>query len=150
MSSIQGKIMNKGFSILSCMRKEIKGFTFVEILAAMLFMAIIIPAVIRGMTIANRAGIAAERKRLAAEMADRKLTEIVLDESWREGDQEGTFEDTNETGEEFTLYRWTMETNAWDIDTMRLITVNVYYKVQDQEYPVTLSTLVPEEETTSE
>jgi type II secretory pathway pseudopilin PulG len=142
--------MNKGFSGISYMRKGIKGFTFVEILAAMLFMAIIIPVVIRGMTIANRSGVAAQRKRLAAEMADRKLTEILLDESWRDGDQEGTFQDPNEGEAAYSPYRWTLETNAWDTDAMRLITVNVFYMVQDHEYSVALSTLAPEEETSAE
>lgn len=142
--------MNKGFSGISCLRKGFKGFTFVEILAAMLFMAIIIPVVIRGMTIANRTGVAAERKRLAAQMADRKVTEVMLEESWRDGDQEGTFEDSDESGEGYSPYRWTLETNAWDTDVMRLITVNVFYMVQDREYSVTLSTLAPEEETSAE
>lgn len=142
--------MNKGFSGISYLRKGIKGFTFVEILAAMLFMAIIIPVVIRGITIANRTGIAAERKRLAAEMADRKLTEILLDESWRNGNQEGTFDDPDEDEEASYPFRWTLETNAWDTDTMRLITVNVFYTVQDREYSVKLSTLAPEEETSLE
>ncbi|MBN1903321.1 type II secretion system protein [Candidatus Sumerlaeota bacterium] len=139
--------MNKiSFHIFTMQR----GFTFVEILAAMLFMAIIIPVVIHGMTIANRAGIAAERKRLAAEMADRKLTEILLEESWRDGDQEGTFEETDENGGSYSLYRWSLETNAWEEDAMRLVTTHVFYKVQDREYSVSLSALAPEEETSTE
>ena len=125
-----------------------RGFTFVEILAAMLFMAIVIPVTIQGITIANRAGIVAKRKRLAGELANRKLTEILLEESWRDGDREGAFDDLGE--EQSVSYTWKLSTTAWEEDTMRLITIEVFYKVQEREYSVSLSTLAPETEESTE
>ena len=43
-----------------------RGFTLVEMLAAMAFMAIVIPVVMQAMGIANKAGQVAQRKAIAA------------------------------------------------------------------------------------
>jgi len=118
-----------------------RGFTFVELLAAMLFMAIVIPAALRGIAIANRSGVLAERKRTALALADDKLTETVITRGWLEGDQEGEFEDDSEFPQS-SLYRWSFETGEWEEDSMRLLTVTVFYTVQQREYSVTLSTVV--------
>jgi hypothetical protein len=115
-----------------------RGFTFVETLAAMLFMAIVIPVAVRGVMLANRAGIVAERTRVASQLADSLLTETVVTEGWRDGDQEGDF------GEEWSGYRWVLKDGAWDEDTMRVVSVEVLFEVQDAEYRVRLSTLVEE------
>jgi general secretion pathway protein I len=123
-----------------------KAFTFVEILAAMLFMAILIPATIQGLLISNRAGIVAERKRTAAQLADNKLNEIILTEDWLDGEEEGFFSEDED--EESAIYSWVLEKNAWEYDTMLQITVKVYFNVQDRIYNVSLSTLVEEEEST--
>ena len=117
-----------------------RGFTFVEILAAMLFMAILIPAIMRGLLIANQAGVVAERKRIASRLADRILTEFMVTGNWQNGEQEGDF------GEEWPDYRWILETQAWDEDTMRVVTLQVFYHVQNKEYTVSLSTLAVEED----
>lgn len=116
------------------------GFTFVEVLAAMLFMAIVIPVAVQGLSIATRAGVVAERTRTATQLADGLLTELVVTNEWRNSDSEGDF------GEEWPRYRWTIEEEAWDEDTMRVITATVAYEVQGREYTVQLSTLVDETE----
>ena len=115
-----------------------RGFTLVEMLAAMLFVAIVIPAAARGLILANRAGVVAERKRVAAELADYLLTETIVTEAWTDGYQEGDF------GEEWPEYRWILEEESWDEDTMRVVSVEVLFNVQETEYAVRLSTLVEE------
>lgn len=110
----------------------------------MLFMAIVIPVVVEGMTIAHRAGIVADRSRVAAQLADRLLTEVVLTEQWRDGDQTGEFEP------DFPGYRWSLTTEAWQEDVMRLVWVEVTYVVQGREFSVRLCTLAPEEVSESE
>lgn len=117
-------------------RGAVRGFTFVEVLAAMLFMAIVIPVTFEGITLANRIGVKAARKRVAAELAAQKLNESVVTESWRSGDEAGDFED------EQPGYRWEVSAEDWTDDTMRMLTARVYYKVQEQEYSEELSTLV--------
>ena len=59
-----------------------RAFTFAEILVAMVFVAIVIPVAVEGVLIANRAGTVAERKRVAARLADRLLAELVLTGEW--------------------------------------------------------------------
>ncbi len=66
------------------------------------------------------------------------MTETVVTEGWRDGDQEGDF------GEEWSGYRWVLEDGAWDEDTMRVVSVEVLFEVQGAEYAVRLSTLVEE------
>jgi type II secretory pathway pseudopilin PulG len=111
----------------------------VETLAAMLFMAIVIPVALQGILVANRAGVVAERKRVAARLADNLLTEMVITDNWRDGDTAGDFAD------DWPDYKWIVEDEAWEEDTMRVLSVRVLYRVQEREYEVKLSTLVPEE-----
>jgi prepilin-type N-terminal cleavage/methylation domain-containing protein len=119
--------------------KRKRGFTFIEVLAAMLFMAIVIPVAVRALTLSNRGGVVAERKRVAMRLADTVLTESVITESWRDGEVEGDFEG------EWPGYSWIIEEDEWDEDTMRVITAQVSFDVQGREYSVRLSTLVEEE-----
>ncbi|MFH1742608.1 MAG: type II secretion system protein [bacterium] len=114
------------------------GFTFVEMLAAMVFVAIVIPVAIQGLTVANRAGVLADRKRVAGQLADRILTELTITDEWKYASNEGDF------GEEWPGYRWVFEEEAWEEDTLRLVTVWVLFYVQDREYGVRMSTLVEE------
>jgi len=121
--------------------KERSGFTFAELLAAMLLVAIVVPVAIQGLTLANRAGILANRKRIAGELADNLLNEWVVTDAWRDGLASGEF------GEEWPGYRWVFEENDWEEDdALRLITVRVFFVVQEKEYNASLTTLVEEAE----
>jgi type II secretory pathway pseudopilin PulG len=128
----------------STSRRGRRGFTLVETLAAMLFMAIVIPVAVRGVLLANRAGVVAERTRVASQLADTLLTETIVAELWRDGSQEGDFE------EEWPGYRWVLDTEAWDEDSMRVVRVEILFDVQDREYSVRLSTLAAEEQEEAE
>ncbi|MBI5090998.1 MAG: type II secretion system protein [Candidatus Hydrogenedentes bacterium] len=119
------------------------GFTLVEVLAAMLFMAIVIPVVVEGISIAGRAGVAAERRREAAQLGDEKLTEKVITGEWQDGNQAGDF------GEDHPGFRWELDTSDWDQDTMKVVTLDVIYTVQGVESTERLTTLVSEPTTTS-
>jgi len=114
------------------------GFTLAEVLAAMLFMALVIPVAVQGLLIANRAGVVAERKGVAAGLADQLLNEMVLDDAWQSEDEEGDF------GEDYPGYAWAMGTEAWEEDTMLVLWVEVSFEAQGQVYAVRLSTLVEE------
>ena len=112
------------------------GFTLAEVLAAMLFMAIVIPVAMEGLRIASRAGSVAGRKGVAVQLADSKLNELIVTGQWRNTGQGGTF------GEQWPGYRWAIKNELWSEGAMRLITVEVTYPAQNQEYSVRLSTLV--------
>jgi len=118
-------------------------FTFVEVLAAMLFMAIVIPVALRGLMLSNMVGERAARKRLAAELAVEKLNEAVITRSWADGDQQGDFGD-DEPG-----FTWRVTSADWPEDTMTVVTVEIAYTVQDHEFIERLSTLARKTTTTS-
>lgn len=111
------------------------GFTLVEVLAALLFMAIVIPVAVEGLRIASRAGLVAERKAVAARIADRLLNELLVTGQWQSGLSSGTLrEGPNE-------YRWDLVVDPWELGVLQLLTLQVTYLVQNQEYEVRLSTL---------
>ena len=96
-------------------RRGMAGFTLAEVLAGMLFTAIVIPATVHGLLVANRAGVCACRTRTAVQLADQQLTETVLTDEWRAGETEGDF------GEEYPGFRWVLTDEAWEEDAMRLV-----------------------------
>ena len=117
------------------MRKT-SGFTFAEVLAAMVFLAILVPAIIEGISISSRASVLCERGATAAELAQNKLDELILDGTWASGDAGGDF------GDDWPGYRWETTQSTWDMDAMTLLSVKVSFNVQGQERSVSLSTLV--------
>ena len=113
-------------------------FTLAEVLAAMLFLAIVIPAALEALHVAGLAGEVAARKGAAARLADRLLNETIVTTNWNTGTQGGT---ATEGAEEF---RWTLNNQNWPVDTaagMRLLTAKVIFSAQGHDYSVELSTL---------
>jgi len=113
-------------------------FTLAEVLAAMLFLAIVIPAVVEALHVASLAGEVAARKGTASRIADRILNESIVATNWNTGSQNGT---TAEGAEEF---HWTLNSQNWPVDTtasMHLLTAEVTFSAQGHDYLVRLSTL---------
>jgi type II secretory pathway component PulJ len=121
-------------------RRSTAGFTLAEVLAALLFMAIVIPVAIEGMHIASRAGTVSERKGEAARVAQRLLAETLVTTNWNQAVQGGTL---TEGQRQFT---WTMHSDPWNQDpsqnVIRQLSVEVKFTAQGQEYAVRMSTLV--------
>lgn len=115
------------------------GFTFVEILAAMMFLAILIPTVLGALAISNRAGVMAERSAVAMQLAENRLNELLVDGTWKTGATGGEF------GQEWPGYRWEMTNTTWPEDTMSELTVTVYFQVQGRDQSVQLTTIASEE-----
>ena len=116
------------------------GFTFVEVLAALLFLAIVVPAIVQALTLANRASVMAERHAIAGEFAENKLNEMLLDDTWASAPTS-----SGDFGAAAPGYTWQMKTQNWAADTVNPMTelaVDVTYTVQGHQYSVHLSTLV--------
>ena len=111
-------------------------FTLAEVLAALAFMAIVIPVAMEGLQIANRAGQVGHRKATAARIADRVLNEVIVTGQWRTSTQGGTVQEGQQN------YRWSLRSEPWQQGTMRVVTVQVTYPVQGENYDVNVSTLV--------
>ena len=142
------------------------GFTLAEVLAALLFMAIVIPVAMQGLRVASRAGVVAVRKAEAARVADRLLNESIVTTNWNQSMQSGVVIEDDRS------YRWSLRNEQWNQSltspavsrpmgagltvasqptlnqatanqvTMTLLTVEVSYVVQSQEFNVRESTLV--------
>jgi type II secretion system protein I len=118
-------------------KRACAGFTLAEVLAALVFMAIVIPVAVQGLRIASRAGSVSERKVVAARLAENKLNELIVTGQWQSASQQGT------TEEGWQTYNWRLLSEPWSEDgAMRLVTVVVSVPVQGQDYDLQISTLV--------
>jgi len=124
--------------------KRCAAFTLAEVLAAMLFLAIVIPAAVEALHISSLAGEVAVRKGAAARIADRILNESLVTTNWTGGGQQ------NGTVTDGTLdFRWTLTSQTWPQDAMQLLTAEVKYQAQGKDYSVKLSTLANPQTTTA-
>ena len=111
-------------------------FTLAEVLAAMLFLAIVIPAAVEAMHVASLAGEVAVRKGAATRVADRVLNESLVTTNWNHGAQSGT---ATENGID---YRWTLKSQSWPVQSvLSVVTAEVKFTAQGKDYAVTLNTL---------
>ena len=115
-------------------------FTLAEVLAALVFMAILIPVALEGLSIASRAGEVAARKSEAALVAERILNENVITTNWNSTVQNGTVR------QGIRDFRWTLRNDPWDKDpnqtAIRLLAVEVTFAAQGRDYVVRMNTLV--------
>ncbi len=111
-------------------------FTLAEVLAALVFMAIVIPVAVQGLRIASLAGEMATRKSDAARVAERVLIESIITTNWNKSSLSGVLtEGTHQ-------FRWAIRNDPWTQEPIRLLTVQVAFAVQNKNYDVRLSTLV--------
>lgn len=114
-------------------------FTLAEVLAALLFMAIVLPVAIEGLHIASLAGAVAERKGEAARVAQRVINESLVATNWNTATQTGSITEGQRQ------FRWTLQNDPWNQDpnqtAMRQVSVEVFFTAQNREYSVRLSTL---------
>ena len=125
---------------ISGVKRTCAGFTLAEVLAALVFMAIVIPVALGGLSVASRAGEVAARKSEAALVAERILAENIVTTNWDKTVQNGIVR------QGYRDFRWTLRNEPWSQDpyltTMRLLSVEVTYAAQGRDYAVRLSTLV--------
>jgi len=126
-----GKKRHSSFVI----RHSCAAFTLAEVLAALVFLAILIPVIAECLAIASRAGEVATRKTEAVRVADRILNESIVTTNWNQSSQSGT------VNEGIRQFDWTLNNEPWNQDPIRLLTVQVKYTVQGKDYTVQLSTL---------
>ena len=119
----------------SASRSVASAFTLAEVLAALMFMAIVIPVAVHGLQISSRAGALAERKREAVRVAERILNESIVTTNWNKSSLSGTVMEADRE------YRWTLRTESWSESAMQLLSVEVKFPVQGEDHTVQLSTL---------
>jgi type II secretory pathway pseudopilin PulG len=126
-------------------RKRSPAFTLVEVLASLAFLGILMPVVISALLLSNRAAVTAERRAIAAQLAENELNELLLADAWRSAGSQGNF------GTDWPGYRWELQKNsgASGTGTMTELALDVFFTVQGREQSVELSTLVSSSAATS-
>jgi type II secretory pathway pseudopilin PulG len=118
-------------------------FTLLEMLAAMVFLAILIPAIVGALSISNRTSEITDRRATAAELAENKLDEQLAGNVWQ-----SSATDKGDFGADYPGYRWELSQGTWQGDTtntnnnMTELAVEVFFPVQGKEQSVKLTTLV--------
>jgi hypothetical protein len=123
-----------------------QAFTLAEVLAAMLFLAIVIPVAVEALHVSSLAGEVAARKGAAARIADRVLNESLVTTNWTGSAQNGT------VSEGAIDYRWTLSVQGWPQAqnsvspmnsriSMEMLTAQVTFQAQGKDYSVKLNTL---------
>ena len=113
-----------------------RGFTLIEVMAAIVFMAIVLPVAMRGFSLATSAGDLAKTKAEAAVLAHSKLNEIIVTRIWQNGAMGGDFSPDHPN------YRWSAELKNWDASTLKELDVHVMWGTPGRERTITLSTLL--------
>jgi len=125
-----------------CRNKKVEGchcfggFTFIELLATIVLMGIIMPVAMRSIGLCTRLGGQSRRQIEAASLACTKLTELTSSQDWQTGEKSGDF------GPDWPGYRWTAVVSNWTDSTVSELELAVVWKSQGQERSVLLSTLV--------
>ncbi|HZJ17847.1 MAG TPA: type II secretion system protein [Chthoniobacteraceae bacterium] len=115
-----------------------RAFTFVEVLAALAFLGILVPVVVGALTLANRSGVVSERSLEAAQLGQSRLDELMIANAWTTAETRGDF------GTDWPGYRWELTRAGWEGGDMTELTMDVYFEVQGREREIRLSTLVSE------
>jgi type II secretory pathway pseudopilin PulG len=124
-------------------RRRARAFTLAEVLAALVFMAIVIPVTVQALRVASFAGQVGDRRTVATRVAERVLNEYVVTGLAAGGAQNGVIEEGARS------FRWTLQTEPWNSGSLNLVSVRVAFDVQGEEYDVWLSTLMNESSTTT-
>jgi prepilin-type N-terminal cleavage/methylation domain-containing protein len=117
------------------------GFTFIELLATIVLIGIIMPVAMRSIGLCTRLGGQSRRQIEAASLARTKLTELSVSQDWQTGEKRGDF------GSDWPGYQWTAAVSNWTDSIVSQLDLTVTWQSQGLQRSVTLSTLVyPEDD----
>lgn len=126
---------------LPAANSRLGGFTFVELLATVVLLAIIMPVAMQSIGLCTRVAGLSRRQVEAASLARAKLTELTVTHDWENGTQRGDF------GTDWPGYEWTAAVTNWTDSAVRQLELTVSWRSMGKRRELTLSTLVyPQEE----
>ena len=116
------------------------GFTLVEVLAALLFIGIVLPVIMQGITLSTNVASVARKKTEAAGLAQAKLAELAVSGQWESGNTSGDF------GDAFPGYRWEASADTYvgnsAVTDLVQLEVRVIWRGRGGDESVALTTLV--------
>src|SRR6266487_2607745 len=89
-----------------------RAFTLVEVLAAMVLLAIVLPVAMKGISIATRAAAVSKHRTIAAQLGSSKLQEIIATGQWET--TTNLSGDFTAEGTEYYEYTWTAQLQPWN------------------------------------
>ena len=116
------------------------GFTFIELLATVVLIGIIMPVAMHTIALCASLGGQARRQIEAVSLARTRLTELTASDEWKTSEKAGDF------GDDWPGYRWTAEVLNWTDSTLNQLDLTVFWQSHGKERSVTLSTLVNPED----
>lgn len=125
-------------------RHRAGGLTLLELLAALLLVAVVLPVVMRGLSMATQVGSIARFRGEALALAEAKLAEVIATQAWSTGDATGEFDKA--WIKHVDRYTWELLVDEWSDTSMRHLTVNVHWTQRGREQTVSLATVVAVEE----
>lgn len=117
-----------------------RGFTLMEILAALVLIGVVLPAVMKGLSMASILASDSAHQYEALDLAQSKLAEVLISGQWQTGSETGDFLPEHEE------YGWTMESSDWTQADLKQLEVTVFWERRGRLREVQLTTLVYESE----
>ncbi|WP_186804650.1 type II secretion system protein [Limihaloglobus sulfuriphilus] len=111
------------------------GFTLVEVMAAMLLIALIMPVAMKGVSLAVSLGSQTRNRLTALELAENALAQAVLEQSWQGGESAGNQRRFN------VEYSWQITAAEQGIENVKLIEVVVEWQRRNVTQELKLSRL---------
>ena len=111
------------------------GFTFIELLATMVLIAVIMPVAMKSIGLCTRLGGLSRRQIEAASLAKTKMTELIVTGEWENGNQRGNF------GDDWPGYEWKASVTNWTDTSVRQLELTVLWESMGRQRTVTLTTL---------
>jgi len=112
------------------------GFTFIELLATVVLIAIIMPVAMQCIALCTSLGGQSRKQIEAASLASTKLTELTASKDWETGERSGEF------GPDWPGYRWSLDVSNWTDSALRQLDLTVLWQSRGRQRSITLSTLV--------
>lgn len=121
-----------------------RGFTLLEVLAALLLLAVVLPVLMGALNTATHVGGLAHDRAEAAMFAENKLNEVLIDQSWQFGDETGDFaEDIDDPAA--ARYTWELHVEQWLDPSVRKLTMTVHWERRGRPQTITLTSAVHDE-----
>lgn len=122
-------------------RGSSRGFTLIEALATLLLIALVLPVAMRGIGVAASMAGTTQRKLQAVNLADNKLTELIVYKDYQYDQADGTFEEQG-----WPDYQWVATVDSFESEYLKQITVEVFWTQRNRQRSVTVSTLLYSQE----
>lgn len=113
-----------------------RAFTLIEVLATLLLLAITLPAIMRGISLATSTASHSKHRGDAYGLCESKLNELLATGQWQYGNLSGDF------SPDAPNYRWSAEVSNWSEANVEQLDVHVKWNARNAEQTVTLSTLI--------